>query len=380
MEKDLQVFPKEQDVLPKGLRVTNRNHHIGLEGYRCLWTLIENGKKMKQGELALPSVAPGETGTMALPDVKINKQADVRLNVSIVLKEDALWAKAGHEILKEQFALNDHLMAVADGVQPGRRKSKFSVLDLWEDSYFQAFRAPTDNDKSFGNWLAKDWKNQGLDAPQVEVITPETETQETDGTVSKKSVVEYRYAKGSIRVSSHYKIYVDGTVDLEQTYLPQGELPELPRLGSAFVLGEEYENLSWYGRGPWENYPDRKTSCLIGRWNSKVSEQYTHYPRPQDSGNHEDVTEVVLTNKQGKGVRVTAIDRPFSFSALHYTVDDIYKTTHDCDLKPRKEVILSLDAAVLGLGNSSCGPGVLKKYAIDKQKSHTLRVRFSLIK
>lgn len=253
-------------------------------------------------------------------------------------------------------------------------------MDLWEDSYFQAFRAPTDNDKSFGNWLAKDWKNQGLDAPQVEVITPETETQETDGTVSKKSVVEYRYAKGSIRVSSHYKIYVDGTVDLEQTYLPQGELPELPRLGSAFVLGEEYENLSWYGRGPWENYPDRKTSCLIGRWNSKVSEQYTHYPRPQDSGNHEDVTEVILTNKQGKGVRVTAIDRPFSFSALHYTVDDIYKTTHDCDLKPRKEVVLSLDAAVLGLGNSSCGPGVLKKYAIDKQKPHTLRVRFSLIK
>ena len=79
-----------------------------------------------------------------------------------------------------------------------------------------------------------------MDAAQVEVITPETETQETNGTVSRKSVVKYRYAKGSIRVSSHYKIYVDGTVDLEQTYLPQGELPELPRLGSAFVLGEEY--------------------------------------------------------------------------------------------------------------------------------------------
>ena len=90
------------------------------------------------------------------------------MNVSIVLKEDALWAKAGHEILKEQFALNDHLMAVANGVQPGKRKNKFSVLDLWKDSYFQAFRAPTDNDKSFGNWLAKDWKNQRLDAPQVE--------------------------------------------------------------------------------------------------------------------------------------------------------------------------------------------------------------------
>ena len=85
--------------------------------------------------------------------------------------------------------------------------------------------------------VGQSWKNQGLDAPQVEVITPETETQETDGTVSKKSVVEYRYAKGSIRVSSHYKIYVDGTVDLEQTYLPQGELRgTLPHLGGAFVL------------------------------------------------------------------------------------------------------------------------------------------------
>lgn len=375
----------EKEVL-KGSRltVTNRHHHVGLENYRCLYTLLKNGRSARQGEIILPEVAPGQATDVALPDFRIDTEADVRLHVRLVLRKDRLWAKAGHEVAAFRFALNEAMMAMTDrrplkplaiGESP-----RHDVLGMLSGLRMQAFRAPTDNDKSFGNWLAKDWKNQGLDAPQVEVITPETETQETDGTVSKKSVVEYRYAKGSIRVSSHYKIYVDGTVDLEQTYLPQGELPELPRLGSAFVLGEEYENLSWYGRGPWENYPDRKTSCLIGRWNSKVSEQYTHYPRPQDSGNHEDVTEVILTNKQGKGVRVTAIDRPFSFSALHYTVDDIYKTTHDCDLKPRKEVILSLDAAVLGLGNSSCGPGVLKKYAIDKQKSHTLRVRFSLIK
>ena len=92
------------------------------------------------------------------------------------------------------------------------------------------------------------------------------------------------------------------------------------------------------------------------------------------------MTEVTLTDKKGKGIRVTALDKPFSFSALHYTVNDLYTTTHDCDLKPRKEVILSIDTAVLGLGNSSCGPGVLKKYAIDKNKEHTLRIRFSRIK
>lgn len=375
------VYAPVQWTMDNGqLTIRNRNHHIDLGGYRCLWSLLENGRKIKQGEIILPDVAPGETGTVALPDMKVNKQADVRLNISMVLKTDTPWAKAGHEVAWEQFALNDYPMAVADRVKPGKRKNKISALAILKDSYFQAFRAPTDNDKSFGNWLAKDWKNQKLDTPEVIVVTPEAETMEADGTVSKRSVSEYRYANGSIRVTSHYKIYADGTVDLEQTYQPQGELPELPRLGSAFVWGEEYENLSWYGRGPWENYPDRKTSCLIGRWDSNVRDQYTPYPRPQDSGNHEDVTEVLLTNKQGKGIRVTAIDKPFSFSALHYTAQDLYQHTHDCDLKPRKEVILSLDAAVLGLGNSSCGPGVLKKYAIDKQKEHVLRVRFSIVK
>lgn len=362
------------------LVIRNRNHHVGLDAYRCLWTLSENGRKVKQGELQLPVVAPGETGTVALPDLKVNKRADVRLNISIVLKADALWAKAGHEVTCEQFALNDNLMAVTDAVKPGKRKSNVTALQLVKDCYFQAFRAPTDNDKSFGNWLAKDWKNHKLDTPEMVVITPETESVGADGIRLKHSETEYRYAAGSIRVDSHYKIYVDGTVDLKQTYRMQGNLPELPRLGSAFVLDGGYENLSWYGRGPWENYPDRKTSCLIGRWDGNVNNQYTHYPRPQDSGNHEDVTEVVLTDKQGKGIRVTAIDKPFSFSALHYSAQDLYAATHDCDLKPRKEVILSLDAAVLGLGNSSCGPGVLKKYAIDKKMEYTLRVRFSIIK
>lgn len=362
------------------LIIRNRNHHVGLDAYRCLWTLSENGRKVKQGELQLPVVAPGETGTVALPDLKVNKRADVRLNISIVLKADALWAKAGHEVTCEQFALNDNLMAVADAVKPGKRKSNVTALQLVKDCYFQAFRAPTDNDKSFGNWLAKDWKNHKLDTPEMVVITPETESVGADGIRLKHSETEYRYAAGSIRVDSHYKIYADGTVDLKQTYRMQGDLPELPRLGSAFVLDGRYENLSWYGRGPWENYPDRKTSCLIGRWGGNVNNQYTHYPRPQDSGNHEDVTEVVLTDKQGKGIRVTAIDKPFSFSALHYSAQDLYAATHDCDLKPRKEVILSLDAAVLGLGNSSCGPGVLKKYAIDKKMEYTLRVRFSVIK
>ena len=358
------------------LQVTNRHHHIGLQDYRCLWTLQENGKTVKTGEVELPQVLPGETGEIALPKMNVRWRADVRLNVSIVLKQNTPWANAGHEVACEQFALNDNPMAVAEAI-PGKARKQAAVTEEIQEHHFQAFRAPTDNDKSFGNWLAKDWKNHALDAPKrVELKNEETTVV---GNIIRTVEEEYQYAQGSIVVTSEWKTYVDGTVDLHQTYEAKGELPELPRLGSAFLINGVYENLSWYGRGPWENYPDRKTSCFIGRWESKVSEQYTPYPRPQDSGNHEDVTEVILTDNQGKGIRITALEKPFSFSALHYTAEDLYNTAHDCDLKPRKEVVLSLDAAVLGLGNSSCGPGVLKKYAIDKQKVHTLHVRFSRI-
>ena len=203
----------------------------------------------------------------------------------------------------------------------------------------QVFRAPTDNDKSFGNWLAKDWKRCGLDTLSIPM------TMEQNGN------------------------------ELTFTFdIPEG-LPELPRLGFVIELPREYEQLTWYGRGPWDNYPDRKESCPIGLWKSKVSEQYVHYPRPQDSGNHEDCTMVELKTKRGKTLRIEAVDQPFSFSALPYSAQYIASKTHDYELQDEGKTFVSIDCAVLGLGNSSCGPGVLKKYAIDKSKQHQLRIR-----
>jgi beta-galactosidase len=163
---------------------------------------------------------------------------------------------------------------------------------------------------------------------------------------------------------------------LECRFNPTGNLPELPRLGIALALSEDLKTFNWYGRGPQENYPDRKSSALIGRWTGKVSEQAEKYPRPQETGNKEDVHSLSLTNDKKQGIRVEAVDRTFSASALNYSVNDLANEAHDCNLIPRKEVILSIDCAVLGLGNSSCGPGVLKKYAIEK-KEHVLKIRIS---
>ena len=220
-----------------------------------------------------------------------------------------------------------------------KRALSESLIALVSSIKTQCFRAPTDNDKSFGNWLAKDWKRCGLDTLYIPVWT------EQQGN-------EFVF-----------------------TFEIPDSLPPLPRLGILIELPREYEQLTWYGRGPWDNYPDRKVSCPVGLWKSTVSQQYVHYPRPQDSGNHEDCTYVELRTKKGKKFRVEAIDEPFSFSALPYSAQYIASKTHDYELEDQGKTYLSIDCAVMGLGNSSCGPGVLKRYTIDAKKRHQLKIR-----
>ena len=409
--------PVELRVESGELRVTNRNHHTDLSQYRCLWTLSIDGKQKDQGEITLPEVAPGESETIPLPVSIAGKKAsakatsDLRLTISFILKRDALWAKAGHEVALEQFCIQEGALLSSKLENRGRLKvradeehlsisgSGFSIQ--WEKNatgsltsltyhgkemlahpadfplqpVTQAFRAPTDNDKSFGNWLAKDWSLHQMDNPRISLDSFKHEVRE-DGAVIVRVQTRNRYKEGAIVTTSLYTILSDGTIDLKTTFQPQGILPELPRLGIAFCLSSDYNTFIWQGRGPQDNYPDRKTSAAVGLWKGSVADQYMHYPRPQDSGNKEEVRRLMLTDRHGKGIRVDAVEDVFSASALHYTAQDLYKETHDCNLKPRPEVILSLDAAVLGLGNSSCGPGVLKKYAIDK-KEHTLHIRIA---
>ena len=222
---------------------------------------------------------------------------------------------------------------------PKKQKPNPDIKQVIASIRPQVFRAPTDNDKSFGNWLAKDWKRCGLDTLTIPMKTEQTGN-------------EYVFT----------------------FTIPDG-LPEIPRLGILIELPRDYEQLTWYGRGPWDNYPDRKVSCPIGLWKSTVSEQYVHYPRPQDSGNHEDCTYIELKTKKGKVIHIEAIDAPFSFSALPYSAQYIASKTHDYELQDEGKTFLSIDCAVMGLGNSSCGPGVLKKYSIDRRQRHQLKIR-----
>jgi beta-galactosidase len=151
---------------------------------------------------------------------------------------------------------------------------------------------------------------------------------------------------------------------MDNQFEPFGEMPPLPRIGVVMRLAPGLEELRWYGRGPHENYVDRNQSADMGIWAGTVDAQYIPYPRPQETGTRTDVGWLTLTAPDGTGLLI--VSKPaMAASALHYTVDDLGRAAHPYELKRRDEIVLSMDARHSGLGNGSCGPGVLPQYEVQ---------------
>jgi beta-galactosidase len=141
-------------------------------------------------------------------------------------------------------------------------------------------------------------------------------------------------------------------------------ITDLPRVGIAMTLPAAFEQLAWYGRGPWENYVDRQRSAMVGVYRSTVSEQYVPYIMPQEHGHKTDVRWLTLTDAAGSGLRIAGVPL-IGFTASHFTAADLFAAKHTTDLVPRAEVILSLDLAQRGLGTASCGPDTLETYCLN---------------
>lgn len=395
--------PVAVDVVSLGLgearlRVTNRHHHVDLDTLEGRWQVFVEGEMVEEGSLPKVGIGPGEVGEISVrlaPLADRFKGRAAWLRVSYHLRADTLWAERGHEIAWERFQLTEAVageLTRLDGLGPieveesageisvqgegfrvvmDRASGSMSSLvyggkELIEDGRgpkLQAYRAFTDNDKGFGKWLAKDWTNAGLDAMELEVESARV-TRLARSYVQVETRTRGKVLSGSIVHSALWTIRGDGSVEVANRFECEGELPSLPRLGVVLHLKTEYERFRWHGHGPHENYPDRKESSPIGVWSSTVSEQYVPYARPQETGNKEGVRWLALTNDAGNGALVVAESGPISATALRYTVGDLDKANHTNELMEREEVVLSLDAAQCGLGNSSCGPGVLAKYAV----------------
>lgn len=172
----------------------------------------------------------------------------------------------------------------------------------------------------------------------------------------------------SVTSSSTYTIYGNGRIDVQTTFIPDTGISALPKLGFILSLNKGFENIEYFGAGPFENYVDRKSAAFIGRYRTTVDDMFVPYIRPQDCGNRTDVRWFTITNHNGYGLLVSAPDL-MDFSALHYTPVDLDIANHPYELTRREETILAIDHAVTGLGNGSVGPGTLEQYQVKPVKA-----------
>jgi beta-galactosidase len=182
-------------------------------------------------------------------------------------------------------------------------------------------------------------------------------------TAGRTSIEVVHRAPGIVLHRHSYRLLASGELVVENVVELAPGVADVPRIGVGLVLLPGLERISWHGRGPWENYPDRLASAIVGRFDSTVTDQYVPYILPQEHGQHRDTRWLTLTGDDGFGLRVEG--RPvIGFSASHFTAADLYAARHTNDLEPRPEVYLNLDHAQRGLGTASCGPDTAERYRL----------------
>jgi beta-galactosidase len=194
---------------------------------------------------------------------------------------------------------------------------------------------------------------------------------------------DYELSGVNVPYTVEYLIKNDGSIQVTSAIDISGrDLPELPRFGMRMQLPPHYENLSYYGRGPWENYSDRNTSSFVGLYKDTVKNQFIwNYIRPQENGYKTDVRWLSLTDKSGAGLMVEGL-QPICFSAINNSAEDLdpgltKKQQHPTDIKPRTDVYLNIDLKQRGVGgDNSWGALPHDQYRLlDKKYSYSYILR-----
>ncbi len=390
------------DLAAGKIIVVNKHAFIGLDHLVLVWEVCQNGRVIQSGRLT-PQVAPGQRTELVLPIEKpeaLSAGAEYWLNVRVEQAADTPWAKAGFAVAWEQFRMPWYAPAIAAApaaapVELTRQGDTITVagkgfavvfdaaagrITSWKSSSRELllagpvenfYRAPIDNDWITGNAMGYmfRWKAAGLDKLSRRVTSVESGMLSGTGgsplaVVRVASSLRGTDAERGIKCVIEYRITGDGAVAIDFTAAADASLPLLPRVGLEMTLGGEFSRLHWYGRGPHENYADRKTSALVGEYESTVAEQYYPYIVGGDCGGKEDVRRLSLTDAAGKGLAATG-SPTFHFDALHHRVADLAGVKHYWELTPRKEVVLHLDALHMGVGgDNGWTPNVHEEYLI----------------
>jgi beta-galactosidase len=187
--------------------------------------------------------------------------------------------------------------------------------------------------------------------------------------------------KQTVRITVRHTIEQGGMLEseCELTFPGKRKLPDLPRVGVQFAMPEAFDQIEWYGRGPHENYDDRKSSAALGRYQSTVSDWITPYVKPQENGNRCDIRWLEMTDERGNGLRFSGADQaPLSMSAWPYSMEDLASAAHNYELPRKNFITVNLDHLQMGVGgDNSWGLPVNEPYRIKANQNFQWYYRIS---
>ena len=394
------------------LDVFNKNYYTDdLSDYELCYQLTADGKVVKEGTADIGTVAPRSHGKVRISGLNdgLGTGKDYLLHLTYRLKHDMPWAKAGYVQAEEQLSLqtaqNRPLLASQGKVSAGKAKDgKLTVngktftatFDLTQGTLYHldygnntviadgcgprlnAFRAWTNNDNwAYGGWYANGLNNlqhrctsyqqhQNADGSLSVVFNIESQApygyRLEGGNANWKKLVELKdkpFGKDDFRFTSQvvYTIFADGSIESQSAINSNKPSLTLAKLGYTLKVSHRLDKLSYYGRGPVDNYPDRKTGQMMGLYKqTDVAKEFVPFPKPQDTGNHQDTRWVALTDANGNGAIFVAKDK-MSFSALPWSDNALAMANHPYELGKSDTTFLHLDIAITGLGGNSCGQG-----------------------
>ncbi|GGH28718.1 glycoside hydrolase family 2 TIM barrel-domain containing protein [Paenibacillus segetis] len=359
-------------------RVTNRNLFIDLAEYDLKWEVACNGKTVQAGQvdLAVPAGEAAEITVPFDPTTETSSAGEYVLTLSMVLKEATLWAAVGHEVAWEQFVLPAssyehqpaqttnssivHVQEQADQliVQVADISLQFNTSNgclssiqnegeelLLEPVRPNFWRAVTDND--LGNKLNERcaiWRTVW------DTNTLRSFEWSKDG---EDVIVRAEYLLHTEPVSSltlEYKVGSNGSINVFEEFSPGQGLPEIPEIGMLFVLKDSLNTVSWYGRGPHENYWDRKTGARLGYFSGRIQDQFVPYIRPQECGNKTDVRYANITQgTDGAGIHIEG-DPVLELNALPWTPNELEAHDHVYKLPASNKTVVRVNHKQMGVG------------------------------
>ena len=374
---------KDTDVENGVIRIVNEFLFTTTEGYDFHWELMQDEKLIDSGNFEVTVDPLSEQDYtiegFALPD-ELAPGAEYWLNLHATLKEDTRWAEAGYEVAKQQFKLDvntpkhankslaslpeltyteegdtvtitgEAFTAVFDKTQGTITSYQYQGDEYLVDGPVPNYnKPPVDNDRENG-FVSRTatWKNAGQNRTVTNVQIADVAEGKgvsftVDATLPTSTQSTY---KGVITV------YGDGQIVFDQTLHPgSSSLPEIPEVGTMMKVKGEYDQITYYGRGPEENYRDRQDAYDVGVYESTVMDQFVHYVEPQEHGNRSDVRWIALTNTDGKGFMISAESgEVIETNASYFEQNDLASKKHPYQLIQEEDIYLKINQLTSGLG------------------------------